>query len=590
MLKRLTLSLKILSFCYLTIGAAGSAQAQIEVTTALTGPKLKVASEPLGSAYLNSADQTLGGSSCLNSGTPAFISDKSAFISKLQTADLASLQTVYGINLSLSIPIPYTLFGMIPLTTLPILFSVESSALSQTYIYKVDAVFGHANYTVPEDNKPVLNTTGASFWKDYTAANQAPFLNACGDSYISSLRYGASLFIAVQFNFISREDTVSFSKRVLDLPITGLIDFVVSLSAAEKTTKTHGKLTILAVQTGGQPENLAHILRDTSSPSNLKINSPALVNWAAVDSQKSAGVLGSAQSESLSDDCLLKNPAKCIAMLQNISDYVSEDFPTQFVKTSDSGLPVNAAVTELKYLGYEHLLKNFIVPPVVPADIVNTRRQLAERLKANNEFIANIESLHTALAEESFIYASFLKVLEQSSQEHSLHSELIQQAGKICFDAPADCLTTAANVASENLNPLVLPDRLLVAENIPNYFDKHHIPHWWDDTVENTVFARIGDTALITDGQNFLGQSIDFVDPNDYKEYEMTVHFTDDGRKLYMTKWQGGNPLSKVKQKLANYVGERTLLGEYRGTARYYYPALELRNWTAQLIKGDISS
>lgn len=560
MLKKIKFGLKVLGCCTL-FSVSSSTLAEEDLSTARANAKLTVASEVLGSAYSSIADHTLGGKRCLNAGTPSYVAENIGFASALEKADSSNLKSIFGIDFSASTLPLFAIFIKLPFTYLPIVYSTETETLSETYVYRADNIFGHSSYTVPDKKGvDILNSTAQPFWGQYIK-DPAPFLKACGDSYVSSLTYGASLYVVVQLNFTSHEEKINFNIIKAKFIPGNLMKFIASLHASREVKNMQGKLTVTAMQEGGKPEDLETLLANIKGVRN--VSSSVLTKPTSNDLQ--AKILYQGMPTLYSNDCSLENVDACQSMIQRISNYISQDFPAQFKanNNSEGGPPPNAAVIKVENLSYSGLLLDFVALSPVAPDIIATRQQLSARLKATTEFIANADSISAALADTAFTYKPFLTLLEQARSRHVNNLELIQATGVGCFDSPETCVAAAASLVPEESNDVILPSRLLLTEG-------------QSKTV--TLFVDSIADALLPNSKKLFGES-----SNSAEKYEIEAYFADNDTTLYMTEWQVEPSSGGIGRRLADYSGKLATTGQYSGTVTYH--PTEVRNtWTAHLM------
>ncbi len=90
----------------------------------------------------------------------------------------------------------------------------------------------------------------------------------CGDEYVSSIAYGASLIVNAKFTFQTREDKKDFSTNV-NLGAFDLGSLGGKIGTLNNSLKNNSRVTISARQVGGDPEKLANILASEVISCNL---------------------------------------------------------------------------------------------------------------------------------------------------------------------------------------------------------------------------------------------------------------------------------------------------------------------------------
>ncbi|TNV83030.1 hypothetical protein FGO68_gene10054 [Halteria grandinella] len=165
-------------------------------------------------------------------------------------------------------------------------------SLSYNYLYRV------ASSNVSQfsyNSMTMLSQVGVDIYQNGT---NPLFRIICGEKVITQYDVGAYLILSMIVEFESSDQKRSFTSEV-----SGNIgSFLTATSKAQQAaqkTKINGKITITGQQLGGDPTQLGNILNDQGS-------------------------------------CSLQNPSECQKIVQSLSKYFSETFPSQFKKNAES--------------------------------------------------------------------------------------------------------------------------------------------------------------------------------------------------------------------------------------------------------------
>lgn len=341
------------------------------------------------------------------------------------------------------------LFKLIGVTgELDFLFDSTDTELSQTFLYSVEEHYPTTGYyTNKSIPKSRLNDNGQHYYDAYKKAvckrnkkkeKQAlkEFYGVCGDSYVTSLHHIASLYVAVQLQFTSHEDALTFKAGIHgDVP-TGLPGVVGSLGNTWKTILKKNHITadikISATQRGGVVANLANLFIDDTD------------------------------ADLFSKTCTLNNLEACETILTNINTYIKEDFPSQVNDNNwkeQSSVSANFEISPYsRYLG----LPEYDEPEVSDA-VKKIRKHLYKQLmetiqqrNLNNELIKITNNV-------PYVYDDYTPLLEENISTLDVNTNILRTSGEQCFtqDPETDCHPTTVKDLPVSLS---LPDTWTITQ------------------------------------------------------------------------------------------------------------------------------
>ena len=129
--------------------------------------------------------------------------------------------------------------------------------------------------------------------KDLVNANPGDKFNDIGDEFVSGIEYGSQVMINLKFEYKNAEDKVKWGGQ-LDVDWVGKVNISGQLSAVDNSVKRDIKITVSAVQMGGDPNRLLTVIPD-------ELN-----------------------------DCTMENPKPCFDIFANAINYIKTDYINQF--------------------------------------------------------------------------------------------------------------------------------------------------------------------------------------------------------------------------------------------------------------------
>ncbi len=119
-----------------------------------------------------------------------------------------------------------------------------------------------------------------------------------GDEFVSSIEYGAQLFVNMKIEYLNRQDKQDIG-GYLDVSVGGVVGVKGELNFISDEVKNSVKITVRAMQKGGDPKRLLEII-----PDNII-------------------------------SCTLDNPGPCFDLFAEAIDYAKNKFVNQFDSLSD---------------------------------------------------------------------------------------------------------------------------------------------------------------------------------------------------------------------------------------------------------------
>jgi len=234
------------------------------------------------------------------------------------------------------------------------------------------------------------------------------FRKTCGNRYVSKVKKGAYVYVALTYKFAKKEDKDSFKSSVKASGTAKLVDFGVSGSASQQITskKFKGTLSVQAVQAGGLPERIGSILGSSGAAANVA-------------------------------SCSYDNMSPCFSLEDNLRNYVNNDFPAQISNNSNLA---NVDYVLADYVGFVSGQLPSVVSPTVQGyrdwtsifiDYWTAERAYAEGLLALDSTInysPKLQALNSLVADLNFNIAAYAEV------------------NKTCWEYPLDqCTQTYVN-------------------------------------------------------------------------------------------------------------------------------------------------
>lgn len=199
--------------------------------------------------YSSIVEMPLGGSSCIK--TPQVIyGDLKNEINFTRTTDNRALEGLLNAKVS----------GKLGFSKFSGSAEAEFVKSAENTQYSVNANFSevysaHLVVSEPDDyGDKILSNKGLNAYK----AGTTNFLQTCGDSYVSEMEAGAMLLINANIEFENLAEKSKFEASA-SAKFGSLADLSGNIDKATKSSGTSGKLTIHAMQLGGDPSRLANI-------------------------------------------------------------------------------------------------------------------------------------------------------------------------------------------------------------------------------------------------------------------------------------------------------------------------------------------
>ncbi|MDM8563469.1 hypothetical protein QUF54_08965, partial [Candidatus Marithioploca araucensis] len=263
-----------------------------------------------------------------------------------------------------------------------------------------------------------LNELGHSV---YDIENQQCFRTVCGDRFISQTERGASLYVALQFNFTSEQEKKQFTQTFgMGFGFDGLsANLELAVNSMSERSKENNRMTIKALQTGGDVAALGNILGGNAEGTIA----PALT-------------------------CSFTSIEDCNRAIQKIIDYTSGSFA--------NGVRDNPATLGYKFAQYEEIgifpkLESEVTPEILEA-----------RVRLAQEYATQIQDREQV----EFIIKEFSVMLDSSQirertklgNDLDVNIEILRNAAGVCFGNLVNCVSKK----EEAFNSLISYDKDLL--------------------------------------------------------------------------------------------------------------------------------
>jgi len=347
----------------------------------------------LGGGYDSDRDR-LKPESCLN-GSETTVGAGSSSLDGSSTLSYEQLKEDFEFNVNGSVH--FSLFNVDAKTEFA-LNTLETS-LSRSFVIKFFVNLPNGKFLLNQDQP--LNTLGQSISGDL-----CQFRTVCGDKFITQTKRGASLYVALTFDFNSQEKKQQFDLE-LGANISGIVNIKTQVKNLSAELKKQGRITIKAFQIGGQVGRLADIFGTSSNGI-----SPAVT-------------------------CSLEDLASCDVLLNSILSYavIFGQDAAHYPET-------------LGYLYSDYSEINLPTPASeLTSEIILAREVLAKEYEKQ---FKDKQLANTKLREFGIKLAAADKnKLIQIEQLLNTNIATLRHAAKICFSDLSNCLTKQAEALSQ---------------------------------------------------------------------------------------------------------------------------------------------
>ncbi len=476
----------------------------------------------LGGGYSTDGDQALP-IMCLNAGPVFYTGSNIGKVDYAQSYDLSDVQTQLGITVKLHVG-----FGLFSMNNdFNFAKTTSQQTLAETLIYRSTYQFKDSNYAIPTSG-PILSPVGQQYESDPTS-----FRRYCGDSYIAQLHNGAYLYIAFQLQFLSKEDQEKFNNH-FSADFSNIFKLTNDITHQIQNQHIQGSIHLMAVQEGGDPTQLGHIINKGTAL------------------------------------CSLNNMSACVDEMQTILSYINGDmgkssFPGQLDDGTKGAVPpINAAIVGYEPYDYNAIIHIQSKSKLTPAIIV-TRDQLGDSLKTYMTLFNHATYVRNMAVDFNYVYDLYKDKLNDAIYKVQQNIRLLQVAGQTCFDNLDQCLSMAEQTASKiqpvTAHDIVLPTTLTFTET---YIDGTQVPE---------IFVDAGTAS--SQGELYRG-TIAVAGSSSTPEYD--VYIQNNGAAIAMVKYD-----HITLQLLAVYRGTSHGKDHFSGTVNY--PGIQkMGSWSGTLI------
>ncbi|MGO8369093.1 hypothetical protein ACC808_11715 [Rhizobium ruizarguesonis] len=278
--------------------------------------------------------------------------------------------------------------------------------------YSVSAVW-ESEYRLPTTRliDPSLTVIGSA-----VSGDDIKWRETCGDQYVTEIERGARLFFSIRIEFSSKERREEFETK---FAISGpLYSASASLNTASQQFSRDAKVTISALQTGGDVSKLTALFPDT-------------------DGAKAGFVA-----------CTLGDFQKCSEVIQAALHYAADTKNGFSSQLTDEALP-NSVLYKTTSYGSAGIFPKW--SSAVNQEVVRSR----STIQAEFERSFNLQGLIGALLLASPPQDKRdLIVAEQKKNDRNIAA--IVAVAQTCYDNPIECPSAASRLQLENIDSTVL--------------------------------------------------------------------------------------------------------------------------------------
>lgn len=274
---------------------------------------------------------------------------------------------------------------------------LEDSAYTQTFIYRAIVKLKSRHFVPPVDKSP-LTWIGRQYAQD-----PIMFRANCGDKFVSEQQLGGLLYVAVKFKFHTEQEKLKFNTSI-NGHVTSLLKLDENLSKAARSVRHDGDISVMALQIGGDPTKLGHILGTKPGATSVPVLS-----------------------------CTLANLRDCHNAIHEIAVYASDsskgNFPDQF-KIDDSQSLIGPAVLKNILQNMTTVVPVKMGPSLVTPAICDAREKLLHDYESAVEQGLHIRELFSQHIPLSASYTQRLHTL-RFNVENNIN--LLRKAGLSCY-------------------------------------------------------------------------------------------------------------------------------------------------------------
>ena len=278
---------------------------------------------------------------------------------------------------------------------------LNSDSYDESIIYHTNMDFKSKDDWLPgRINDSYINQLGLSKWHEGPDA----FSQTCGDEYIYSVGYGATLYVGIQLHFHSTGDKQKFDGH-FSSTFDDLKSMLTGLEQWSDRFGDNGEVNVIAYQKGGDPTALQKILGSSGA-----------------------------------NTCEIKDTTHCTQIVSAIMSYISNTFPEQLKPSETGSIPDLAAPIDVKIMPYNALDPAINVKSHLTSTIITDRDNLAATLNSENQHVLRAKYILSQLTPAEKDYQQQLEAYLQA-RVNSIQQ--LQQAGQVCFNAIDSCAATA---------------------------------------------------------------------------------------------------------------------------------------------------
>lgn len=270
--------------------------------------------------------------------------------------------------------------------------------------------------------KDLSMTTGYRVASDYASiTSPVAWYQKCGDSVVSKVSRGTSLFTAFKLRFSSSDDKKTFESK---FNVKSFVSASAALKAAQSVAKTNVSVEVSAVQVGGVPTELGKVLEGASAST-----------------------------------CSMADPNACVGYLTSVERYATKEYPAQFRDASGKPLTGKDLDDRVMTNGYQTRSWAEVVIPNLPDLGDLTRKQDGLLMMYEEQFAAiarlqAIQELGTMPNRSETMRQTQLASILETRDVVMQNQDELRSAWRACYpDEKAEC-TAKFNAAKAALQKI----------------------------------------------------------------------------------------------------------------------------------------
>ena len=242
----------------------------------------------------------------------------------------------------------------------------------------------------------------------------------CGNNFVQQIQLGGKLLINVSLEFANRELKTKFHTEA-SLDMAGLLEISGKIDTALEKYAKNTTIKITALQIGGKPEDLTTILKKNEDNEKLHFMR-----------------------------CSIENRQACVAALERIVNYASNEFPDQFGDmTYDPQTAYGPAFLSYQTKSYYDYGLTELYPdpsPIMAAEIIAMRARLLETHRSLSKYGQRSFELlnHFRLSDEE------VDRIQKIYRKIERNKAKVVKVGQLCYEKPNFCVENAVKLYADS--------------------------------------------------------------------------------------------------------------------------------------------